>query len=789
MGHIMLRCPKIICSFWGLFITFSGILTTSYASAASSEARGFTVQDSIEMIRFSYPSEQSGDGKPLFSPDRKHFLIVTSRGLIDTNQTESTIWIYDVEEVLQFVDSKLSNKLAPHPRLIARLSAIPHIIATNSYASIITNVRWSLDSQYVYFLAEDSDTERSIYRTDIHIGTPIRLTGGGYDVQRFDFNNRTLIYTAFRSPITSASKHQPTDNVTADARDVTGLPLETILFHMEEKKPKQLELWRIQSGVGIRINGDPPDAAQAELQHYQDVLSLSPDGRFAIRLEPVTEVPRSWERYEPASGSEGSRIDSKDSRFTSPFNKFRLERYALIHLGSGRTVPLLGGPNAFTLAYNDANQAVWSHDGRRLLLTNAFLAGDSKEGSAVRPCAAATVDFPSQFTRCIISTRALGSATEDYKPLRLEKATFGSTDDDVILSFGYHDLGRRTEQYHFGDGVWTEQQPSDGSTTVSPGCARCDVDLSLELKQDLNHPPTLWAINERAHNRKELWNPNPFIDELQLGMASIYHWRDESGYEWTGGLILPINYHAGKRYPLVIQTHGFLDDRFITDGAFPTALAARPLSTAGFVVLQIRPRIDHVDTPQEAEDQVRGFAAAVKQLASEGLIDPRRVGAVGFSRTCWYVEMALANSPHLFSAAMIADGVDFSYMQCMLFCDVSVPFQSEFAKVNGGIPIGRESLTKWLDLAVNFRLDKVMTPLRIEAIGPRSLLAEWEIYSSLKQQGKDVSLLYLPDGQHILQKPQERKTSQQASVDWFVSWLDSDVAHSQISDLSGKSQH
>jgi hypothetical protein len=770
----MLRILKIICFFSGFFLT----VFTSYASAANS-ARGFTVQDSIALVRFSYPSEQSGDGKPLFSPDRKHLVIVTSRGLIDTNRTESTIWVYDAEKVLRFVDSKLSNRLAPHPRLIARLSAIPHIIATNSYASIISNLRWSLDSQYIYFLAEDSDEERSIYRADIRLATPIRLTGIGYDVQRFDFNNRALIYTAFRSQRPSGSKGQPTDHVEMDARDVTGLPLETILFHMEEKQPKRLELWRIKSGSGIRVDRDPSDAEHAELQHYQDVLSLSHDGRFAIRLEPVTDVPGSWVRYTPASGSEGLRIDSKDFRFTSPFNKFRLERYVLIHLDTGRAVPLLDGPNAFTLGYNDANQAVWSPDGRRLLLTNVFLAGDSKEGSEVRPCAVATVDFPSQFVRCIISTRALGSATEDYKPLRLEKATFGPTNDDVILSFGYHDLGKRTEHYHFGGDVWNEQQPSDVSAADSPGCAHRDADLSLEIKQDLNHPPTLWAIDERARKRKELWNPNRLIDELQLGAASIYHWRDDSGYRWTGGLILPIDYHVGKRYPLVIQTHGFLEDRFITDGAFPTALAARPLSTAGFVVLQIRPRIDHVDTPQEADDQVRGFAAAVAQLDAEGLIDPERVGAVGFSRTCWYVEMALVSDPHLFAAAIIADGVDFSYMQCMLFCDVSVPFQSEFAKVNGGIPIGGEHLSKWLALAVNFRLDGVTTPLRIEAIGPRSLLAEWEIYSSLKQQGKNVSLLYLPDGQHILQKPQERKASQQASIDWFVSWLHSDVTQSQ----------
>jgi hypothetical protein len=33
-------------------------------------------------------------------------------------------------------------------------------------------------------------------------------------------------------------------------------------------------------------------------------------------------------------------------------------------------------------------------------------------------------------------------------------------------------------------------------------------------------------------------------------------------------------------------------------------------------------------------------------------------------------------------------------------------------------------------------------------------------------------MLYLPDGQHILQKPLERLASQQGTVDWFRFWLE-----------------
>jgi len=46
-----------------------------------------------------------------------------------------------------------------------------------------------------------------------------------------------------------------------------------------------------------------------------------------------------------------------------------------------------------------------------------------------------------------------------------------------------------------------------------------------------------------------------------------------------------------------------------------------------------------------------------------------------------------------------------------------------------------------------------------------------EIYASLRLQKKAVDMMYIPDGQHILQKPLDRLASQQSSVDWFRFWL------------------
>jgi dipeptidyl aminopeptidase/acylaminoacyl peptidase len=174
-----------------------------------------------------------------------------------------------------------------------------------------------------------------------------------------------------------------------------------------------------------------------------------------------------------------------------------------------------------------------------------------------------------------------------------------------------------------------------------------------------------------------------------------------------------------------------------------------------------------VVTADEASNHVRAFEAGVDQLVANGLVDPDRVGIIGFSRTCYHVESALIDDPSRFAAAAIADGVDESYLQALLVPSLI----HEGEAIYGGKPVGEGLRQQWLQRAPGFHLDRVETPLLIQAIAPMSILGEFEIYASLVAQGKPVDLVYFPNGQHILQKPLERMASQQGNVDWFRFWL------------------
>jgi hypothetical protein len=734
--------------------------------SAQPRQHNFGVRDSIEMSTFSNPSALERDAQAAASPDGRYYIVVTTRGLFKANQIESTLWLLRRTAIEQFVnDPRATSSFSP--KKLVSVAAIPNFHPDRPYAPTITSVRWSPNSREIYFLSYDSRGDARLNRVGV-AGEIEQLTHSGYDVRQFNIVGNTIVYIASHRDLhhgtcqfCSNAPIQPSSII------ATGKPLNALIFPDRRGDPYP-EMWMIRNKhPHLILPGS--DKTRNDTDYYGSVLSISPDGHSVVVLLPAERVPSLWSRYTPAKGFEERRILPINENLLSPQNPFRPRQYALINLADGHITRLIDAPVATSLAYQDRVEAVWSRDGHRLLLTNTFLPLDDYAGVAVEkqsgPCAVASFDLSTRTIRCIAASRDNPIETKvGSGPLRLQKADFGGSGNEVSLRLSYHGERPVRENYQLVQSEWRLVL----SSQLEPANRQLGVEVTVE--QSLNDRPILWAQDTVSGNSRKLWDPNPQFDGLKFGEASVFHWKDASGYEWTGGLIKPVGYIAGKRYPLIIQTHGFVPYEFITDGQFPTAMAARPLASVGFVVLQIYDRWDHVDQAQEAADQIAGYDSAIKNLSSEDLIDPNRVGIIGFSRTCWYVEEALIRNPRLFDAATIADGVDYSYMQYLLFGDSHEFFQRDFEKINGGEPFG-SGLNLWLQNAPGFNLDRVRTPLRVEAIGASAMLSEWEIYASLRKQHKPVDLIYMPRGQHILQAPQERYASQQGNVDWFRFWL------------------
>jgi dipeptidyl aminopeptidase/acylaminoacyl peptidase len=735
------------------FATYVSSGSVAGRTCANPKARNFSVKDSIEMARF--PRNLSG---PVFSPDGKDFAVVTTRGLMQSNELESTLWIFNMIVVRKFLRTGKPRSQC-RPMIAAKLAAVPQLPYPSSYESLITKFRWSADSRSVYFLGQDKEGRRILYRKDLLSRSLHKLTPKDRDVTDFAFAGDQIIY---ETAVTQKSANTGI-RLTSVASDVTGLPLTSILFP-KKSGSTTTELWIERKGRSRRLMD--PDTARpfqpADLPAAFNVLSTSPSGRFVAVLLRSKTIPPAWKSYVP--GIPYLRLRSSSAEEVADFWP---AQYAVIELKSGRIRFLIDAPNGWSLGSSGANRAVWARDERVLLLTNTYLDLDSsidqEKLANLRPCVAASVDLNSMKVTCI--SRSL------HKPVerRLVDVSFGQNDREVFLNYATASGSSEKQLFRFANGSW-HPGPTGPNRERRPGRKRRTASGNVEvvIEQDLNLPPALWVKDLTTGKQRKIWDPNPQFASIRFGEVSVLRWRDGQGYEWTAGLVKPPAYVAGQTYPLVIQTHGFQPHEFMTDGAFTTAFAAQPLASAGIMVLQMPIRHDHMVSPSEAQEQVAGFLSAIEVLRSAGLVDPNRVGIIGFSRTCYYVESALIEDPHRFAAATLADGVDESYLQYLLFADGEAHREAD--SIYGGPPFGL-SLWNWIDRAPGFHVSHITTPLRIEAISPASIIEEWEIYSSLFLEGRPVDLVYLKDGQHILQKPLERLASQQGNVDWFRFWL------------------
>jgi dipeptidyl aminopeptidase/acylaminoacyl peptidase len=729
------------------------------------QSRPFTVADDITMERFTEPSAAEGSPNASFSPDGKHFAIVTSKGILQSDEIESTLTVFNSGEVRAFLSGG-SERIPPLRRVHFSLSATLSREQDPTYASTIMDLRWSADSKYLYFIGESSG-DRRLYRWKVAAGMPVTLTDPGMSVVRFTVGTNEFVYSAWSSK-RSAVAVGDTGAINADARSVTGGSIRHILFPEMDPRPTRRRLWVFRDQGISHLTKPIPAPSEVDVNLGREAFSLSPDGKFLIRVRPVTVIAQDWSQYLPVPGFEYLKIEPGKLNSIAPDNLLRLREYSLLDIKTGVEIPLISAPVAFALAYGGDSTAVWSSNGKQILLTNSFLPLNNVDpADAVKrqsPCSLVAVQLTSRSVTCVVYAKELGEG-------HILGSTITFTEDSNAFSFAVSrgKGGEEHKAYIRENGVYRPANVADLRQEASKASLE-NHSLRVFVKQSLNGLPTLWATDAATMQTKQLWDPNPQLTRLEFGKASIFRWRDHTGHDWEGGLVLPVGYTAGKRYPLVIQIYNFDATRFMTDGLFPTAMAARALASDGIVVLQMQRRFPHTFDDSEAQAHIEAFSSATDTLSRQGLIDPHRVGLVGFSATSWYVEEALIQDPDRYAAATIAEGIDISYMQYCLWGTSNPALAGEFEKFIGSKPLGK-GLSLWVEKAPGFHLDRVETPLRIEAMQPASILGEWELYSSLERQGKPVDLIYFPKGDHVHQRPLERLASQQGDVDWFRFWL------------------
>ena len=724
------------------------------------ERRRFTVADDIEMSHFGDP--YTGAVKPItFSPDGRYFAVTTERGRIDLNKPESTLRVYRLEDVRRFLKGPETTR-GPSPILAVSRS-------TYDNGPIITDVRWVPNSSGVAFLAKTASGNDQLFFADLTSKTVVPLTPQDQHVKSFDIRNRNHYVYSVLSPVVR-------EKVVIDSHATTLVGTGRDFYHLvfpEAKYPFTSmwhdlgNLWAVVDGKRFRVKDKSSGRLVTLYSEGETALALSPDGRWAVTARAVGNVPTEWETvYPPPYPSFPYRIRATAQDLSHVDGHRYVSEYVLIDLVRGLIKPLTGAPTGPSAGWGQYLRGRWSDDGQSILLPATFFPPEARDtnGQPNRPCIAA-IDLVKNRLECLEAWK--GPTKDGYED------GFHALDDldfargnrkQVTLTYTRLDGSQGTTIYvESNGGSWTSKAES-GELAHTGG----SVDVSI--KQSTNDPPVLVATDRANKISRVIWDPNPQLRGIELGEASDLRWRDTNGRNWVGTLFKPPDYVPGQRYPLVIQTHALFWGQFIPSGTFPSAFAARELAAAGMMVLQTT-ECPYTMTPNEGPCNVAEYEAAVEQMEKDGMVNPTRVGIIGFSRTCFYVLEALTTSTLRFRAASITDGIDNGYVQYVIDTGTGNGGALEAEAMNGGRPFGG-GLQEWLKRSPGFNMEKVTAPVQVVALGPMNLPSMWEPYALLSALNKPVDLIMMTQqGTHVLSNPAQRMASQGGTVDWMSFWL------------------
>jgi dipeptidyl aminopeptidase/acylaminoacyl peptidase len=284
-------------------------------------------------------------------------------------------------------------------------------------------------------------------------------------------------------------------------------------------------------------------------------------------------------------------------------------------------------------------------------------------------------------------------------------------------------------------------------------------------------PTDVWLHDRRTNRiRQVTHSPHAGIDLNALVRPDLVRFKAHDGLDLSGWLYKPhdfkapgaivLSFHGG---PEGQERPGFRADYQVLLSRGIAVFAPNVRGSSGF-----GKKFVNLDNGELRVNGVRDIRAAVQEVVSSGIADPKRIGIMGGSYGGYMTMAGLTQYPDLFAAGANYFGI----VNFKTFFEHTEPWMAAISKIEYGDPDTQSDLLK--NLSPIHKLDRVTAPTLVlhGANDTNVPVVEAEqVVNTLKGRGIAVEYVLFPDEGHGFRKTSNRIRANAEMVRWFEKHL------------------
>jgi dipeptidyl aminopeptidase/acylaminoacyl peptidase len=293
--------------------------------------------------------------------------------------------------------------------------------------------------------------------------------------------------------------------------------------------------------------------------------------------------------------------------------------------------------------------------------------------------------------------------------------------------------------------------------------------------QDAKNYQELYVADLKSFQAKRLTSMGDQLKGWKIGTPEVIQWKSKDGAPIEGVLIKPADFDPSKKYPLLVILHtgpvGENSQAIVTrDLPYPAglfvargALVLRPnyRGSPGYG-RKFRALLVRNEGIAQYEDVITG----VDRLIAQGIVDPNRVGAMGWSAG-GYISAFMATYGDRFKAITVGEGLS----DTRIFYSVGAgsTVRPDYALATPWDDPEYYRKTSPLTYVKKARTPTLIQHREFDSTAPP--VGAYELYQALKDQNVPVKMIVYKGAGHVPSGLKQFRDVAQQNLDWFRHWL------------------